>query len=360
MLDVATEALTTVIELIQSIMATRPKVHKERVARLKTRVSIVDQQLTSAAGSVSDSAHLQQNLARLQELLNDMLKLLRQLEDEGWLKRIFKNALHMDDEFEELNQRLTQESMSLVLSLNIDARVLQQTFNQERRRTEDQSDRVTDIKVLEEMKETLLSVKKDTKQIIGMMEENKKSGSAPMSPVEVKVVFQNPSAHAEAAPPPPPYSPVGQPTHMPMVYQTQQQQVYQTQQQQVYQTPQMQTHPQQAFMYQTQPMQTHPQQAGPMAQQQPTQIQPQQTQVIICAGDLGDVSTMTTCRNCGEKVQTRVVHHSGAFAWLICGLCILFGLVCGCCVIPFFVDSCKDVHHFCSKCNVNLSIHKRM
>ncbi|XP_076137982.1 uncharacterized protein LOC143121487 isoform X3 [Alosa pseudoharengus] len=183
------------------------------------------------------------------------------------------------------------------------------------------------------MKETLLSVKKDTKQIIDMMEENKNAGSPPMSPVEVKVVLQNtPGQNEPPPPPPPPYSPA------PMV-----------------QPMQMQPGP----MYHTQPIQMYSQQ-GPMAQQQAMQIQPQQTQVVICSGDLGDVPTMTTCRNCGEKVQTRVVYHSGAFTWLICGLCLLFGLVCGCCVIPFFVDSCKDAHHFCSKCNVNLSIHKRM
>ncbi|XP_048103748.1 lipopolysaccharide-induced tumor necrosis factor-alpha factor homolog [Alosa alosa] len=182
------------------------------------------------------------------------------------------------------------------------------------------------------MKETLLSVKKETKQIIDMMEENKNAGSPPMSPVEVKVVLQNTPGQNEPPPPPPPYSPT------PMV-----------------QPMQMQPGP----MYHTQPIQMYSQQ-GPMAQQQAMQIQPQQTQVVICSGDLGDVPTMTTCRNCGEKVQTRVVYHSGAFAWLICGLCLLFGHVCGCCVIPFFVDSCKDAHHFCSKRNVNLSIHKRM
>ncbi|KAL2086015.1 hypothetical protein ACEWY4_017074 [Coilia grayii] len=59
---------------------------------------------------------------------------------------------------------------------------------------------------------------------------------------------------------------------------------------------------------------------------QPVQVAAQQpTQVIICAGDLGDVPTTTMCRNCGQRVQTRVVYHSGAFTWLICGLCILFG-----------------------------------
>ncbi|XP_041960427.1 uncharacterized protein si:dkeyp-75b4.8 isoform X3 [Alosa sapidissima] len=142
MLAVATkakDALPVVKQIIHSIIATRPKVHKERVARLKTRVSVVEQQLASVGGSVSDSAHLQQNLSRLEEVLSDMLKLLRQLEDEGWIKRIFKNVLHLDSKFEQLNQRLSQESMSLVLSLNIDARVLQQTFNQERRRGEDES-----------------------------------------------------------------------------------------------------------------------------------------------------------------------------------------------------------------------------
>ncbi|KAL2086016.1 hypothetical protein ACEWY4_017075 [Coilia grayii] len=49
------------------------------------------------------------------------------------------------------------------------------------------------------------------------------------------------------------------------------------------------------------------------------------SQVIICTGDLGDVSTTTTCHNCGHRVQTRVVYHSGVFAWMICGFCIMFG-----------------------------------
>ncbi|XP_038588723.1 cell death-inducing p53-target protein 1 homolog [Micropterus salmoides] len=94
---------------------------------------------------------------------------------------------------------------------------------------------------------------------------------------------------------------------------------------------------------------------------QPVQmVQQQPIQVMICSGDLGDVPTLTTCRNCGQRVETRVVYQSGVLAWLICGLCLLIGLWCGCCVIPFFMDRCKDAHHYCSKCNTNLSVHKRL
>ncbi|XP_045921510.1 lipopolysaccharide-induced tumor necrosis factor-alpha factor homolog isoform X1 [Micropterus dolomieu] len=104
-------------------------------------------------------------------------------------------------------------------------------------------------------------------------------------------------------------------------------------------------------------------QQGPVIQMTPQPVQmsqPQPVQVMICSGDLGDVPTVTTCKNCGQRIETRVVYQSGILAWIICGLCLVFGLWCGCCVIPFFVDRCKDAHHYCSKCNVSLGIHKRM
>ncbi|XP_062393551.1 cell death-inducing p53-target protein 1 homolog [Sardina pilchardus] len=156
-----------------------------------------------------------------------------------------------------------------------------------------------------------------------------------------------PPPYPAYAPPPqgyqqtPPYGQMAQPGHM------------------------VQATPQQGPMMQAtpQPIQMVQLQQGLMTQatSQPIQmVQMPQGQILVCSGDLGDIPTMTTCRNCAQKVQTRVVYHSGAFTWLICGLCIMFGLVFGCCVIPFFVDSCKDAHHFCTNCNVNLSIHKRL
>lgn len=146
-------AFDVVVKLISSIHATRPKIHKERVARLKTRITVLRDQLGSAGTVEKETPQLQRTRCRLEEVLEESLSLFRKLEDSGWIKR-FLSKSSVDGNFDELNQRLTQESLALVLSLNIDARTMQQTFNEERRRREDESDRVTDMKFLEEMKES--------------------------------------------------------------------------------------------------------------------------------------------------------------------------------------------------------------
>ncbi|XP_048103737.1 lipopolysaccharide-induced tumor necrosis factor-alpha factor homolog [Alosa alosa] len=193
------------------------------------------------------------------------------------------------------------------------------------------------------------------------MEKDMEAGGPSVSPGQV---LPSPSSTlTQTQAPPPPYPAQAPP---PQGYQQTPPYGQMVQPGQMVQTaPQpMQAVPQQGPMMQVAPqIQMVQMQQGPMmhATSQPIQmVQLPQGQLLICSGDLGDVATMTTCRNCGQRVQTRVVYHSGAFTWLICGLCVLFGLVFGCCVIPFFVDSCKDAHHFCTNCNVNLCIHKRM
>ena len=81
-----------VVNLISLINATRPKVHKERVKRLKTRISTLEGQLRSVGGSVGDSAQLQQTRSRLEKVLEETLTLLRKLEDMGWIKRLCKGS----------------------------------------------------------------------------------------------------------------------------------------------------------------------------------------------------------------------------------------------------------------------------
>ncbi|XP_038588811.1 GATA type zinc finger protein asd-4-like isoform X2 [Micropterus salmoides] len=382
-----------VYNLIKQIHSTRPKVHKERVQRLKSRISVLHEQLQKVKDVRSDSVHLQQTRVQLEEVLQDALNLMRKMEDVGWIKRVVKNS-SIDSDFADLNQRLSQESLSLVLSLNIDALAMQQTFSEDRRKAEDEKDRAADMKFLEEMKETLLSVKDNVEEIKGivietnnMMKDLKaEQSNAPASPEQ-----ETPPAPLKAqAPPPiqafqqaPAYTPARPQVYQqapaytpapPQVYQ--QAPAYTPAPTQVYQqapayTPAPTQVYQQAPAYTPAPTQVYQQApaytpAPPQVYQQSPVLQPmpefqqQQTQVVIGSGDLGDVPTMTTCQHCGERVQTRVVYHSGAFAWLICGLCVVFGMVFGCCIIPFFMDSCKDAHHFCSKCNVQLCVHKRM
>ncbi|XP_031419911.1 cell death-inducing p53-target protein 1 homolog [Clupea harengus] len=81
--------------------------------------------------------------------------------------------------------------------------------------------------------------------------------------------------------------------------------------------------------------------------------------VVITKGKLGSKSTITTCTNCRQRVETRVNYKSGSYSWCMCILLSSFGLLLGCCLIPFFAKSCKDTHHSCPKCNVELSVHKK-
>ncbi|XP_068102944.1 lipopolysaccharide-induced tumor necrosis factor-alpha factor [Hyperolius riggenbachi] len=66
------------------------------------------------------------------------------------------------------------------------------------------------------------------------------------------------------------------------------------------------------------------------------------------------------CPYCTRMTTTRLVHSSGALAWLSCGGLCLLGCGFGCCLIPFCIDSLKDVDHYCSNCQALLGTYKRI
>ncbi|XP_076139002.1 lipopolysaccharide-induced tumor necrosis factor-alpha factor homolog [Alosa pseudoharengus] len=92
-------------------------------------------------------------------------------------------------------------------------------------------------------------------------------------------------------------------------------------------------------------------------------VQQQQPQAVadnvaISAGKLGGKATITTCTNCRQRMETRVLYKSGWFTWAMCILLVCVGLFFGCCLIPFFMNKCKDAHHYCTLCNKKLCVHK--
>lgn len=153
MINFGPKDLVILGNLIMKIYKTRPKVHKVRVQRMKSRISVLEEQLQMAKDVVSDSVHVQQTVCRLEQVLEDALNLMMKMEDLSWIERFIKNS-SVDGNFADLNQRLSQESLSLVLSLNINTQVVQQTFSEDRRKAEDEKDRAADMKFLEEMKES--------------------------------------------------------------------------------------------------------------------------------------------------------------------------------------------------------------
>ncbi|KAG9477097.1 lipopolysaccharide-induced tumor necrosis factor-alpha factor [Eleutherodactylus coqui] len=66
------------------------------------------------------------------------------------------------------------------------------------------------------------------------------------------------------------------------------------------------------------------------------------------------------CPHCNRLTTTRLIHSSGALAWLSCGGLCLLGCGFGCCLIPFCIDSLKDVDHYCSNCETLLGSYKRI
>ncbi|KAL2086017.1 hypothetical protein ACEWY4_017076 [Coilia grayii] len=85
-------AFDIVVKLICSIRETRPKVHKERVARLKARIGVLDEQLQSAGRVLAETPQLQRTRIRLVEILEEAYSLMRKLEDTGWIKRFITSA----------------------------------------------------------------------------------------------------------------------------------------------------------------------------------------------------------------------------------------------------------------------------
>ncbi|KAL2103354.1 hypothetical protein ACEWY4_000222 [Coilia grayii] len=87
-----------------------------------------------------------------------------------------------------------------------------------------------------------------------------------------------------------------------------------------------------------------------------TQQQPQPQ--VIASAKLGGKPTITACKNCRQRMETRVIYKSGWFAWAMAILLCFLGLFFGPCLIPFFWSKCKDAHHYCTLCNTKLCVHK--
>ncbi|KAL2086456.1 hypothetical protein ACEWY4_017515 [Coilia grayii] len=98
---------------------------------------------------------------------------------------------------------------------------------------------------------------------------------------------------------------------------------------------------------------------SPMLMVSPTHQQALPDHVKISKGKLGGKPTRTTCSNCRQNMETRVIYERGCFAWTMCILLCCIGLFFGPCLIPLFMKKCKDAHHYCSMCNKKLCVHKR-
>ncbi|VDD93817.1 unnamed protein product [Enterobius vermicularis] len=63
------------------------------------------------------------------------------------------------------------------------------------------------------------------------------------------------------------------------------------------------------------------------------------------------------CPKCQCRCRTRQKFISGRLTWLLAFIILLvfFPLA----FLPFLIRSCKDVHHYCPKCNMLLSIKRR-
>ncbi|VDK83283.1 unnamed protein product [Onchocerca ochengi] len=64
------------------------------------------------------------------------------------------------------------------------------------------------------------------------------------------------------------------------------------------------------------------------------------------------------CPKCQCRIRTKQHHKSGRLTWILVFiiLIIFFPLA----FVPFLIDSCKDVRHYCPKCNMLLSVKKRI
>ncbi|XP_063063611.1 lipopolysaccharide-induced tumor necrosis factor-alpha factor homolog [Engraulis encrasicolus] len=102
-----------------------------------------------------------------------------------------------------------------------------------------------------------------------------------------------------------------------------------------------------------------PQPAPQMVMVAPTHQQALPDHVKISKGKLGSKATRTTCGNCRQNMETRVIYERGCFAWTMCILMCCIGLFFGPCLIPLFMKKCKDAHHYCTMCNKKLCVHKR-
>ncbi|VDP09026.1 unnamed protein product [Soboliphyme baturini] len=90
---------------------------------------------------------------------------------------------------------------------------------------------------------------------------------------------------------------------------------------------------------------------------QPAQYE---TTVIITAPTLGPGPTNVQCPHCTSMVLTETIPTAGTLSWLICILCLIFGLWFGCCLIPFCVPALQDVEHRCPNCKVIIGFYRRI
>ena len=88
-----------------------------------------------------------------------------------------------------------------------------------------------------------------------------------------------------------------------------------------------------------------------------TQPMPQQ---MMAPATFGDTPQQAYCPQCNCQVHTRVEKQSGMLTWLLVGVLALFGFWLCCCLFPFCIDGCMDSVHYCSKCNRELGVKKRL
>ncbi|XP_073503824.1 lipopolysaccharide-induced tumor necrosis factor-alpha factor [Phyllobates terribilis] len=123
------------------------------------------------------------------------------------------------------------------------------------------------------------------------------------------------------------------------------------------------------FCHQPYPPPPHPgMEAKPMTPSPPYMAQPLPVQTPVAVQTVyvqqpvvfHDRPVQICCPRCRSLTTTRLVHTSGALAWLSCGGLCLLGCGFGCCLIPFCIDSLKDVDHYCSSCQALLGSYKRI
>jgi len=89
----------------------------------------------------------------------------------------------------------------------------------------------------------------------------------------------------------------------------------------------------------------------------------QQPQVVLMQSVVpcfGEHSVAMQCPHCRAQITTTTYYEAGTFAWLLCIVCLVFGLWLGCCLIPLMMDGCKDVQHKCPNCHASLGWYRRM
>ncbi|VDN03024.1 unnamed protein product [Thelazia callipaeda] len=103
-----------------------------------------------------------------------------------------------------------------------------------------------------------------------------------------------------------------------------------------------------------------PQTANPVMSDPSAQHSGPQIPVIVGVPIFGPHSCTMTCPSCNKSILTETRDHAGIFAFIICGILLLFGCWFGCCLIPFCIKDCLDVDHTCPNCKVLLGSYKKI